>query len=403
MIGSGYGFIDDVVEEAHGQAHHALHLVPVHRPFAILAAAGELRDVERAEVARLVRQERLLAARIGRLDLAQRRRRVGRARVDAIDEDHARIARAPRGAHDALEHLARGQAADHLLGVRVDEVVLLAVDQGLHERVGHGHGDVEVRDPAIELAVDELEDVGMIDLQDPHVRAAPRPALLHRLRRAIEHAQEGHRPGGAPAGGGHDVVLGAQPREREPRPATGLVDDGRGLDGVEDLLHRVANGQDVARGVLQAVALARIHQRRRVGDELALDHHVVEGLGHLPHRGRAAPVPGFTRRNGHRDPPAHFLRRLDHFSVLAEEIALAEDAKGGFSPLADSGGAGLRQHPAPPISCGARDSSTQYLAFVKKKAVHRPSTARPPAVHRACTKAQAPRFRGERGRVVFFA
>ena len=37
-------------------------------------------------------------------------------------------------------------------------------------------------------------------------------------------------------------------------------------------------------------------------------------------------------------------------------------------------------NPLPPISCGDRDSSTQNLAAVKKKGIHRASTVYPPAV-----------------------
>jgi hypothetical protein len=54
-------------------------------------------------------------------------RRVGGARVDAVDEDHARVARAPRRAHHALEDLARAQALVDLAVVRIDEVVVLAL------------------------------------------------------------------------------------------------------------------------------------------------------------------------------------------------------------------------------------------------------------------------------------
>ena len=54
--------LDHVVEEPHRQAHHPLELVPVEAPTAPSRAAREHRDVDRAEVARLVREERLLAA-----------------------------------------------------------------------------------------------------------------------------------------------------------------------------------------------------------------------------------------------------------------------------------------------------------------------------------------------------
>ena len=65
--------------------------------------------------------------------------------------------------------------------------------EGVHERVGDRDGDVEVGDAAVELALDELEDVGVVDAQDAHVGAAPGAALLDRLGGAVEDPQEGDR------------------------------------------------------------------------------------------------------------------------------------------------------------------------------------------------------------------
>ena len=101
----------------------------------------------------------------------------------------------------------------------IDEVVVSASSERVHEHVGGRHRDVEVRDTAVELAFDELADVRMIDAQDPHVGPAPHPALLHRFRRTVEHAEKGDRPRGPAPGGAHDVVLGPEAREREPGPA----------------------------------------------------------------------------------------------------------------------------------------------------------------------------------------
>src|SRR6476660_8925323 len=134
---------------------------------------------------------------------------------------------APGGSDDAIEDLFRQQPARDRAAVRVDQVVLAARRERVHEAVGHRHGDVEVGDAAVELAVDELEDVRVIDPEDPHVRPAARSALLHRLGRAVEDFQEGHGARRAAAGRRDDVVLRAQPREREPRPAARLVDDRR--------------------------------------------------------------------------------------------------------------------------------------------------------------------------------
>src|SRR2546425_7159160 len=58
----------------------------------------------------------------------------------------------------------------------------------------------------------------------------------------------------------------------------------RGLHGIEDLFHRVADRQDVTGRVLQAVTLPGVHQGRRVRQEVAVDHHLVEGGRDLPDR-----------------------------------------------------------------------------------------------------------------------
>ena len=270
----------------------------------------------------------------------------------------------------------------------IDQVVLAARGQRVHEPVGGGDGDVEVGDAAVQLAVDELEDVRVVDLQDPHVGAPPGPALLDGLGRAVEDLEERDRPGGAPTGRGDEVVLGTQSREREAGPAARLVDD-----GVEDLLHRVAHREHVARRVLEAVALARVHERRRVREVVPVDHDVVERGRDLSDGGVAPPVPGFARRDRQRDPPAHLLRGLDDLASLPHEVALPEHPQSWLSPLADFRWAGLRQHfltssPSLPsamtlphritISCGASESCTLNLGAVKKKGVHKASTIYPP-------------------------
>src|SRR5262249_13439266 len=123
-----------------------------------------------------------------------------------------------------------------------------------------------------------------------------------------------------------------------------LVDDGGGLHGVEDLLHRVADGQHVAGGVLQPVTLAGVHEGRRIGQEAPVDHRLVERFGDLPHRRRTASVPRLAGRDGHGDAPAHLLGSLDDLPVFPREIPLTQDAQRGLGPLADLRRAGFGQH-----------------------------------------------------------
>src|SRR5437762_875743 len=126
------------------------------------------------------------------------------------------------------------------------------------------------------------------------------------------------------------------------------MDDGRVLDRVEDLLHRVADWQHVARRVLEAIVLAGVHERRRVRKEVAVNHHLVKGGGDLQRRGRAPAVPGLARRDGPGDAPAHFLWRLEDVLAVAREISLTEHAPRRFGPPPGLRRTSLRQHTAPP-------------------------------------------------------
>ena len=78
----------------------------------------------RAEVADVVRKERLLAARIRRLVLPEVRDRVVAVRL--VDEEAARLARAPRAVDHLVPHRARVELAGDLAAARIDEVVARA-------------------------------------------------------------------------------------------------------------------------------------------------------------------------------------------------------------------------------------------------------------------------------------
>ena len=90
---------------AAASASQSIGSLPLRLPFCdaadSIAVAHELREVEGAEVARFVREERLLAARIRRFDGPELRRRV--VAVDAVDEDEARVAVLPGVLDDAPE------------------------------------------------------------------------------------------------------------------------------------------------------------------------------------------------------------------------------------------------------------------------------------------------------------
>ena len=147
------------------------------------------------------------------------------------------------------------------------------------------------------------------------------------------------------AGRVHDVVLRPEAREREAGAAARLLDDGGRLHRLEDLLHGVADRQHVAGRVLERVPLARVHERRGVRQEVALDHHVVEGgrrsRGRPPGSAPSGPPPAAMARG---DPPAHLLRGLPDLSLLAGEIPLPQHAERRLGPVAYLGRSCLGRH-----------------------------------------------------------
>ena len=91
--------------------------------------------------------------------------------------------------------------------------------------------------------------------------------------------------------------------------------------------------QHVAGRVLELVPLARVNERRRVRQELGVDHEVVEGARDLvDDRGAFAPA---LLPLGYGDgyPPAHLLGGLLHPVPLAGEVALAPRLEEVFTHL----------------------------------------------------------------------
>ena len=226
ISGSGYGFTSMTSSRNRTDRRTTRSSsVPVDGPLPVRLPAREHRDVDRAEVARLVREERLLAARVGRLDQPDLRRGVRRARVDPVEEDHARDRRcARRPARSGRRRPGPGAGPPPRRCAALIRSYSSPFCERVHEPVGRRDRDVEVGDAAVELALDELEDVRVVDPEDPHVGAAPGAALLHRLGRAVEHAQEGHRARRPAAGGARrrrPSGAGARRRSRCRRPTCG--------------------------------------------------------------------------------------------------------------------------------------------------------------------------------------
>ena len=138
--------VDDVVEEAGRKGNDLAELVPVNLQSldAARARSGHenLVEVDRPEIAGLVRKKRLLATGIGRLDLTEGWRRV--LGVDLVDEDHSRVAGLVRAARDVIKERARVELTCNLARMWVDQFVVATRFECFHEGVCHGQRDVEV-------------------------------------------------------------------------------------------------------------------------------------------------------------------------------------------------------------------------------------------------------------------
>lgn len=96
----------------HCVAHGAAELVIIDGVCAVFTFE-HIDKVDRAEVARLIRKQGLLAAGIGAFDLALRRHDV--VAVEPIQKNNAGFAVAPCAFHNFVKDLARVELADCLL------------------------------------------------------------------------------------------------------------------------------------------------------------------------------------------------------------------------------------------------------------------------------------------------
>jgi hypothetical protein len=219
--------LDDVVEEPDGGRDDAGEALPVEGPR--FGGVVEVRDVDRAEVAGLVGVQGLFATGVRRPDRAESPGRV--APVDPVDEDESRVAHRPGRPDEETEDFAGLLRPVLPALVRVAYGIGAVLLEGTHELVGHGDGDVEIgQAPAVPL----------------HVGPTARPALLDGLGRGVDDPEERDRSRGDALGLSDEAPPGTERAEIEAGPAAFLVDEGRVLDGVEDGVHRILDGEDEA-------------------------------------------------------------------------------------------------------------------------------------------------------------
>ncbi len=71
--------------------------------------------------------------------------------------------------------------------MRVDKVIIFAFFNSFHEFFRKGDGKVEVdKFPFLLFCADEFHDVGVVDAQNAHIRAAAGAALFDLFRSCVE-------------------------------------------------------------------------------------------------------------------------------------------------------------------------------------------------------------------------
>ena len=231
----------------------------------------ELHQVQRGEVAGSAIQEEEFAAWIRCVDAVRIRAGVPVVRGRVIL--HAGVATDPGPLGDAVQQVLRPEGLGGLAGRAELGVPGGVVLDGLHEVVGdadavvgvlEGDGVVGAADDVegarvagvnegmglqlgVLLAVNELFDVRVINVQNAHAgRAARAAAALDAARRSVQPLHEGDRAAG-PAARFQRLLGGAQGGQVQARAAAVLEEHPLGLVEVQDALHGVINFIDVTR------------------------------------------------------------------------------------------------------------------------------------------------------------
>ena len=213
-----------------------------------------------------------------------------------------RIGAAPGRLGDLRHQLARAyRLADRLARRAGDQTPLAILLDGAHEVVGDAHRVVgvlvldRVAVLAVEvhveagfteraclalldrLAPDELLDVGMVGVEDHHLRGAPRlPTRLDGPGRRVGAAHEAHRAARG-AAALEPLLRGSEAREVDPRPGPALEDGPLFPVPVEDRVHPVVDGEDEARArLLRDAAHADVEPHGRVERGALVHQDVLE-------------------------------------------------------------------------------------------------------------------------------
>ena len=269
--------LDDVVEHAREDAHDFVVFVPVEARLRAERIAHERRQVDRAQQARAVRRQRLLAARVGRADVLAPP--VVVHLVDAVDEDESGLGVVVRRDHDHVPQMPR---ADVAVDLARDEAVVAArrscgasairarppvsassrsifvlfldVDREhqrpvgivlnrVHEPVGDQQRQVELAQaPVLALGADEFLDVRVAHVERAHLRAAAAAGRRHGEAHLVVDIHERQRARRVRARARHVRAARTQRREFVADAAAGLQRQAGLVHLVQDVVHRIVDG-----------------------------------------------------------------------------------------------------------------------------------------------------------------
>ena len=270
--------LHDVVEHAGEDGDGLAERLPVEARAVGERVEHEPGEVDRAEEAGAVGGEGLLAAGVGRADVLAEP--VVVHVVDLVDQDEPRFGEVVRRRHDDVPDPPGPQGAVHpardlseavgdvavvhrpapphhrLRVVEIDAAVLdlvrregereLPLGVGadrLHEFAGDEQREVELAQAAVlALGADEVEDVGMADVEGGHLRAAAPARGRHREAHPVVDVHERQRPRRIRPGAGDVRAPGAQGGELVPDAAAGLEGEAGLVDLLQDAVHRVVDG-----------------------------------------------------------------------------------------------------------------------------------------------------------------
>ena len=258
----------------------------------------ERHQVQRREVAGRVVEEHVFRARVAGVD--PRRVRAGVPLVDRGVELHAGVAAHPRAFGDRAHQIAGAIGVDHFaVGDRLG-LPQAVVQHGAHEFIGDANGVVRVLEehrsvrragerPVVagidqrprlllffDLAIDELENVGMLGIENHHLRRAARlAARLDHAGKCVEalHERDRARCGAA---AGEKLLRRSDRRQIAAGTRTEFEQHALGLGERQDRFHRVVDGIDEARRALRRLLETAVEPHRTVERRLLVDEQIFE-------------------------------------------------------------------------------------------------------------------------------